>query len=283
VDYTQATYESTVEHLSVLLTRQEITYDMLWALFQPNTEVYTTCNGTDAPRCIIYNSCEDRVDMDGSKYIDIEGRYLTSDGNLLGEATVHVKIPIFRGTKRINDLQAYPLQYHSEPESIKQELIRCGRCFVSLMGIHHQQYKGKAFFINARGAIVGCYVKGRIMVDAIGFQESKPDYPCPRVNKRRDPWISVPEESQIKLEDIDPDKLEDHDFLICSPTVFGFSLNNKVFRMWSCSRERHAINKSQLSLLLPMSRILSGASLRLMMSKSQSYKRCRFGPSRRLI
>ena len=100
------------------------------------------------------------------------------------------------------------------------------------MDIHHRQYEGKAFFINDKGEIVGRHVKGRIMVDAIGFQECRPDYPCPRVNKvkRRYPWESVPKESQIKLEDTRPDQLEDRDYLICSPTVFGFSLDSKAFR-----------------------------------------------------
>jgi len=53
VDYAETTYESTAEHLSVLLRMQEITYDLLWALFTPNTEVYTTCRGTGAPRCVL--------------------------------------------------------------------------------------------------------------------------------------------------------------------------------------------------------------------------------------
>ena len=71
--------------------------------------------------------------MDGSKYMYVEGRYLNSDGKALGEATTGIKIPIFRGAKRIQHLPAYPLQYHAEKETVRRELIRCGRDFVSLM------------------------------------------------------------------------------------------------------------------------------------------------------
>jgi len=155
VDYTEATYKSTVEHLSVLLEKQEITYDLLWALFTPNTEVYTSCQGTNAPRCVLYNHCEEKTEMDGSKYMHIEGRYLNSEGKALGEAITGIKIPIFRGAKQIQHLPAYPFQYHAEKEKVRQELIRCGRDFVSLMGVHHRQYEGKAFFINDKGIIVG--------------------------------------------------------------------------------------------------------------------------------
>jgi hypothetical protein len=237
VDYTETTYKPTVEHLSGLLERLEITYDLLWALFSPNTEVYTTCQGTGASRCVLYNHCEERAEMDGSKYTYIEGRYLNSDGKSLGEATAGIKIPIFRGTRRIEHLQAYPLQYHAEQGRVRQELVRCGRNFVSLMGIHHRQYNGKAFFVNEKGEIVGRYAKGRIMVDAIGFQECKPDYPCPRVHKvkKRYSWATADTEDQFKLEDIHPDQLGERDFLICSPTVFGFSLDSKAFRMFPFS------------------------------------------------
>ena len=75
VDYTEAAFESTVDQLSVLLGKQDITYDLLWALFTPNTEVYTTCQGTGAPRCVLHNRCEEKTDIDGSKYMYVEGRY----------------------------------------------------------------------------------------------------------------------------------------------------------------------------------------------------------------
>lgn len=99
------------------------------------------------------------------------------------------------------------------------------------MGIHHRQYEGKAFFINEKGIIIGRFVRGRIMVDAVGFQESRPDYRCPRVHKvkRRYPWETPDTDGVFRLEDIDPDQLEERDFLIYSPTVFGFSLDSKAF------------------------------------------------------
>src|SRR4051794_9068995 len=29
-------------------------------MFRPNTEVYSTCSGTSAPRCVLYNHCEEK-------------------------------------------------------------------------------------------------------------------------------------------------------------------------------------------------------------------------------
>lgn len=59
LDYIESTFQATEIYLYALLEKREITYDMLWALFKPNAEVYTTCRGTDASRCVLYNHCEE--------------------------------------------------------------------------------------------------------------------------------------------------------------------------------------------------------------------------------
>lgn len=98
------------------------------------------------------------------------------------------------------------------------------------MGTRHRQYEGKAFFIDDEGEIVSRYVKSRIMVDAICFQEHKPNYPCLRVQKMRPRYSVLGVCDTIKLADIDPGQLKENEFLICSPTVLGFCLGSKIFR-----------------------------------------------------
>jgi hypothetical protein len=121
--------------------------------------------------------------MDGSKFMYLETRFLSSNGKCLGEATSNSKIPFFRGAKKIEFLPAYPLQYHPDREGVAQELIDCGRRYVALIGIHHLQYEGKAFYVDDEAEIVQRHVKGRIMVDAICFQEQNSSHPWPRVRK----------------------------------------------------------------------------------------------------
>lgn len=52
-------------HLLSLLENDEITYDLLWALFMPNSMPYTTCFGTDKPRCVIYDAGEEQETSSG--------------------------------------------------------------------------------------------------------------------------------------------------------------------------------------------------------------------------
>ena len=234
VDYVDATFQPIAEQLSTLLAKKEITYDLLWALFEPNAEVYTTCPGTGAPRCVLFNHCEERKKMDGSRYVYLETRYLNTDGKVLGEVTTGLEIPHFRGSKQIEHLQAYPLQYHPEKDRVRRDLIQYGRTFVSLIGIHHRYYKGKAFFVDIENddEIVARHIKGRIMVDTICFQERMPNYPCARVQKVRPIYSASGRCDSIKLADINPGEAEEAELLICSPTVLGFCLSNKQFRLW---------------------------------------------------
>jgi uncharacterized protein DUF7025 len=243
VDFVDTTFQPITEHLSTLLAKKEITYDLLWALFEPNMEVYTTCRGTGASRCVLFNHCEERKEMDGSKYMYLEIRSLSCDGKILGEATTGIKIPYFLGTKQIEHLPGYPLRYHPEKDKVRTELIQCGRTFVSLIGIHHRQYEGKAFFIDDEGDVISRHIKGRIMVDAICFQERMPNYECPRVRTARpySEYMSLWQQyagptrlcgSITNLANINLSEAEETELLICSPTVFGFCLSSKQFCSW---------------------------------------------------
>ena len=74
------------------------------------------------------------------------------------------------------------------------------------------------------------------MVDAIGFQENKPNYPCPRVQRVQKvrPRYSVFGACEtMKPANVDPNQLKESELLICSPAVLDFCLGSKTFR--SCS------------------------------------------------
>ncbi|KAH8878683.1 hypothetical protein GQ53DRAFT_82027 [Thozetella sp. PMI_491] len=227
--YLDATFQPTDDRLSVLLAEGRVTYDLLWALFQPNAEVYTTCRGTKASRCLLFTQIEERKDIVGSKYMHLESRYIGSDGKVLGEVTTSSAIPIFRGERRIDSLTAYPLQYHPEKDDIRKQLEECGRKYVSLLGIHHRKYTGKAFDYDEKANIVALHVEGNIMVDFECFHENMPNYPSARVQQMRHQYSVLGRCEVLKPANVDPTQLKLEEFLICSPTVLGFSFEKKRF------------------------------------------------------
>ncbi|KAK5086189.1 hypothetical protein LTR70_007434 [Exophiala xenobiotica] len=234
LDYLESEYRSPLERVMSLLKGKEITYDLLWALFKPNAEVFTTCPGTGAPRCVRLHFGEERKRNNGTKYFHLEGHCLDFDGEILGEATVALSIDEFRGAKAIDLLSAYPLAFHRRPEDLRKQLIDCSRKFVSLLGVHHQCYEGKAFYVDKRGRrITETVTKSRIMVDASFFRKRNPNYQAAKVepsSEAFDFWdlsTICAEEAPLQAITSDPKSLSEQDLLICSPTVYGYSLKRK--------------------------------------------------------
>ena len=104
ISFIKTTYISTTERLEPLLKNREITYDLLWALFKPNLEVYTTYPGTSELRCVKYNYSEEKARLDGAKYFYLDCRYFNFDRKVFREAALKLTIKKFRGTKRIDFL-----------------------------------------------------------------------------------------------------------------------------------------------------------------------------------
>jgi hypothetical protein len=109
---------------------------LLWALFKPNSVIYTTCLGTRKPRCIKYDFGEEKT-VDETEYFHINGRYWDFNTEMLGETKLDAGITKFRGAKRINTLTLFLLKYHLDKDKVKAELMKCGRKFISLKGSHH--------------------------------------------------------------------------------------------------------------------------------------------------
>jgi len=53
-----------------------------------------------------------------------------------------VKVSRFNETKKIHELEVFPLTYHLEESMIRKELIERGKRFHSFKGQHYCEYKG---------------------------------------------------------------------------------------------------------------------------------------------
>jgi hypothetical protein len=237
VDYTRKTYATTRNRLSELLKKGEIMYDLLWALFKPNTSVFTTCLGSEQPRCVEYLSGEEQQTSSGQRYFQLECRYLDFDGRVFGESATQLGIAKFRGVKRIDTLEAFPLEHHPSRIEMTKQLVACGRKFISLIGMHHRQYQGVAFYMkNER--IIKVHVNSRIMIDPEIFRELHPSYSRPKIytpcrSSTIDPYDfdDSPKKSadQVRDNGMDPSEMRDEDLLHCSPTIPGWVLSDKIW------------------------------------------------------
>jgi hypothetical protein len=146
------------------------------------------------------------------------------------------------GVQRIDSLDAFPLEHHSEADLVKTRLISNGQAFVNLGKIHHRNYKGIAFRLE-RGDIKKTFVNGRIMIDQTMFREVNAAYNRPRIDKLKandnpsmpslefftwDEFGSGPRKKVLLDKADDEETLTADDFLFCSPTVLGFGLEHNL-------------------------------------------------------
>ncbi|KAI9770678.1 MAG: hypothetical protein M1839_003062 [Geoglossum umbratile] len=239
-------YDATLKRFNALLEEGKISFDLLWILFQPNTLVYTTCPGSDQPRCLKFDFGQMEQSSQGECFFKLDCRYLDYDGKVFGEVETSLAVTEFRGVKKINTLHVFPLQYHEQAERLKDALAARGRKFISLIGIHHCNYKGIAF-AKPKGKYDKVYVENRVMIDAGEFKQINPNYNSSRINSRTDlfeesflydrilGWdsFSSKDSKAVKTNGIAPNETKKEDLLLCSPTVLGFSFSNKLWLEFS--------------------------------------------------
>lgn len=223
----------------------EIPYDLLWALFKPNTFAYTTCPRTKKPRCIKYDFGEKKTTSDGTKYFHIRERYVDFDGKEFSKVSIQTGILKFRGSKPINSLDVFPLRYHENADQVRAELVKCGQKFGSLKSVRHLQYSDKAFQVVKREP-VATSVSSKIMINAAQFRKVNPNYIKPNIIKTADnsssnsstidlwDWLAdrsppPPGANEVKVNRVGIDMQDKDNLVICSPTVLGYSLNNKLW------------------------------------------------------
>ena len=183
------TYEFTKKHFKELLKHQEITYNLLWALFPPNALVYTTCSNTKKLQCVRYDFGQKKRLENGTVYFSLKCRYLDFNGKIFGDISAELIICKFRGTERITNLPGFPLRYYPNRSRVTARLMNCRRKFVSLLGGYHRYYHGTAFFIKDN-APFQVSVNSRVIIDAIFFRKINPKYARPCVIEIKKPKSS---------------------------------------------------------------------------------------------
>lgn len=191
IKYLDTDYADTKKTLYPLLDASTITFDLLWALFKPNTIAYAPTYGNqDELRAfkIEYASKESSF-MKGQWY-SIEGRYLEYDGKTFGMGSMAAEVEFFKGTRKITSLGCYPLKYHRETEVVKAKLVERGKKFVALQGMNYRFHKGMAFY-KKKNTVIKVNINGRVMIDPAIHRRINPNYPISTVLPK-DPDIIGP-------------------------------------------------------------------------------------------
>ncbi|OJD27687.1 hypothetical protein ACJ73_00915 [Blastomyces percursus] len=124
IEYIKVASMETDQPPRALLAKRTITFDLLWAFFKPGATLCTTCPGTDKPCGIIYDYGGTAKNPQDEEFFKLVGTHLDYDCKVFGQVQATVKIAKFPGELPINQLAAFPLEYHQEKEKITANLPR---------------------------------------------------------------------------------------------------------------------------------------------------------------
>lgn len=177
VNYLDTDYADTKKTLYPMLENGTISFDLLWALYKPNTIAYTPTYGdNDEPRAFKIDFATKEAHFSKGIWYCIEGKYLEYSGKAFGMAPTHCDVESFKGARSITSLSCYPLKYHKDSDTLRNNLIERGKQFVTLKGVNYKHHKGIAYTKKKRQILRIC-INGRVMIDSAIFRRINPNYP----------------------------------------------------------------------------------------------------------
>lgn len=154
-----------IERVQDLLINNVITFNYLWALFEPGIEAYTSVDGQHRLYDLVSSSYE-QVSAKSTDFI-LACRYIDCNGSSFGYVSTSLAINEFDNVKPIPELSVLPSHLHPRMKAIRAELTERGRKFEQLNGFHYKAYSGfcvmnRSFFGGSNKRNIDA---GRIIVD----------------------------------------------------------------------------------------------------------------------
>jgi len=151
-----------------------VSFDLLFAFFQPRAILYTRNNGQDnAVRCSRTRYGQDG--LNGSAFY-ITCEYVDWDGAKYGFGDLILKIPSFAGTVPVTRLPVFPLDLHRTADQVKQVLEMRGKLFEALAGAYYKAYNGVAWRHLPDYSKDRRNVKGRVVIDTASWNRFNPNH-----------------------------------------------------------------------------------------------------------
>ncbi|KAI0658134.1 P-loop containing nucleoside triphosphate hydrolase protein [Cubamyces menziesii] len=256
-------FGKTLSRIGNLTAHGEITFDLLYAILAPGSIVLGTCSSTGKPRAYRLISaklcsygqtdfylveCETlaaaTVRDEGLELEDTAATFPTPAARrTFGMSQEMLKIRKFNGVTKINSLSVYPLEFHTDSAAMKAKLVKRGRRWAALNGVHHMQYSGIASRqTDDQHRMMKYSVKSRIMIDRAAFLQAVPSYEnIPTPTSLEDISPGGPTEMTEVTVYQDENKgaytcgqglelpLTDEELLLASPILYGFSFTEKLW------------------------------------------------------
>lgn len=213
----------------------EITFDSLWAILPPN-ELLFTIDELSEPRVhrLLYSYVVQKPkDSLGGVYLAVYCNSVDYNGHVFGTTyPVVLKIDIFPGSKKIAELEVFPLQFHPKREEVRQRLIERGQKRIHIQNRRLNNYKGHGLIekevdnesdLTIRRSTLKkekVNFHGRVIIDHAVY-----DQIVPTNQMIAKILVTIPKEA-----------LTEDQILTLPSTLYGFSLGDKTWGGFAVSR-----------------------------------------------
>ncbi|KAF8522068.1 P-loop containing nucleoside triphosphate hydrolase protein [Trichophaea hybrida] len=227
VSWLDVEFRETLRDMQNLLSENLISYQLLWTIFKPGTLVYTTIEGQ--PQILRLIRANYSKPMLSEEHFSLQGWYIDYDGKTYGSAKISVEVAKFSESKKIHELDGFPLIFHPEEPTIRMEIIERGKRFHSFKGQHYCEYKGIALGVKQQPSFferskerIRYDISGRIIVDNATFKRFNPSA---RTSFTQLSSKEIKPTHEGILSQVDGEE----EYLLAPATVAGFSLREKVW------------------------------------------------------
>ncbi|KAL7955206.1 hypothetical protein V8C34DRAFT_292204 [Trichoderma compactum] len=149
-------------------TSRLVDFRTAWTLFPRGSTVYSF--GINAEFFAKVDSTV-YVNKNSGNALHIKTKILRFNGEKFVWQDHLLPIEEFEGNKPILELGHYPLEFHQDPEGVKQRLTVRGRKVLDLQGLQYRLYNGIALHDTGKECIEKHNVEGRILLDAVGYNK----------------------------------------------------------------------------------------------------------------
>jgi hypothetical protein len=153
-------FKSMIDTSQDMKSKCVMTYEHLWTLFQPSATVFARQDGQETAMTLV--DTRYGQDANGVPCFWLTCKFVDWDGAKFGTQKLNLCISIYTGTRPINSLRVYPLEYHHDAEALRARLIARGAKAEGLAGPNYRAYQGVTWRHGQFGGKDKYNVKGRV-------------------------------------------------------------------------------------------------------------------------
>ncbi|KPI39347.1 uncharacterized protein AB675_5207 [Cyphellophora attinorum] len=215
-----------------------ITFEHLWTICEPETLIFGEQYGQQCVWELKHTSnCNSQ---DGVPYLSLAVWSVDFDGSRFGKSHGYLDIHYFEGTVKIDELEYFPLDFHTQRNTVARALIARGKSFAALAGYHYKWYTGVALAEGKARRMVRHNVESRIIIDCNAYNGSLPNYSVSvgSLGKETSPFFLEDDADSVESEESFEvvqgafgRPLTAKEYLLCASFVRGFALRAKLW-LW---------------------------------------------------